>query len=86
MSKSDRQRELDRNTKLSQAAGWNARSAIVDLARAAACEELLDDGSHSECQLYFLVRALCNEHGHNYQTIVNGAKRYAHTIYRGDGR
>lgn len=71
------------DSRLSEAAGENARIAVSNLARAAACEELLEDGSHSEGQLYFLVRALCNEHGIDQHRVINGAKIYARNIQQG---
>lgn len=69
---------MDRLTedRLSRAAGMAAAQATEALATAAACEELIKDGSHSEGQLWFLVRAMCAEHGYNVeQTIAQGRER-----------
>lgn len=65
---------------LSQAAGSHVRQAISHLARAAACEQQLLDGSNNEAQLWFLVRALCHEHGVDYQTEVVHARAYAAAV------
>ncbi len=66
--------------RLSMEAGAQVQVAVTALSRAAACEELLDDGSHSEGQLYFLVRALCAEHGIMVDPVVETARRYARQI------
>lgn len=71
---------MDTETRISEAAGTNAYAAIRHLARAAACEELLNDGSHSEGQLWFLVRALCTEHGHSITDTIDSARRYAQQV------
>lgn len=62
---------------LSINAGLAVRQAIIRLAQAAACEEALEDGSHSEGQLWFLVRALCAEHGHDYDAMVRDGRAFA---------
>lgn len=66
--------------RLSEAAGNHARQAIFHLARAAACEELIVDGSHSEGQLWFLMRAMCAEHGLNPNVYVESARADARRL------
>jgi hypothetical protein len=68
------------DARLSEAAGTNATLAIKHLARAAALEEQINDGSHSEGQLWFLVRAMCNEHGRSVEMVTDSARRYAQGV------
>lgn len=65
---------------LSVSSGNCARRAIRNLAEAAACEELIQDGSHSENQLWFVVRALCAEHGLSYDQYVTLGRNRAMQI------
>lgn len=69
--------------RLSVRAGEQAWAATRALARAAACEEACDDDAHSEYQLYFIVRAMCAEHGFNYDDIVASARNYAAGVGEG---
>lgn len=62
---------------LSINSGLAAKQAIERLAIAAACEERLDDGSNSEGQLWFLVRALCAEHGHPVKDMIRHGRNFA---------
>lgn len=66
--------------RLSVEAGAAARRAAVALAQAAACEELLEDGSHSEGQLFFLCRAMCAEHGFPFESFAAEGRRYARRV------
>jgi ABC-type cobalamin/Fe3+-siderophores transport system ATPase subunit len=75
--------DQQKENRLSDAAGRSAKEAITALSIAAACEELIQDGSHSEGQLWFLARALCNEHGVNYEQKVLFARSHAQQIANG---
>lgn len=68
---------------LSSRAGEAARAAIQNYALAAAYEEVLDDGASSEHQMYFVVRALCNEHGLRSAAIIESARRNVRAAYTG---
>lgn len=72
-----RYRKKRRDDALSINAGLAAKQAIIRLAQAAACEEALDDGSHNEGQLWFLVRALCHEHGHDVDEMIRDGRAFA---------
>jgi hypothetical protein len=69
-----------RSDALSINAGLAVHQGIIRLAQAAACEERLDDGSHSEGQLWFLVRALCAEHGHDVDDMVRTGRDFANLL------
>jgi hypothetical protein len=69
------------NNHLSEASGINLQVGIKHFARAAACEELLADGSHTENMLWFIVRSMCNECGHNFNSVKDAARRYAQQVY-----
>lgn len=72
---------------LSRASGDHAKGAISSYAIAAACEELVDDGSHAENQMFFVVRALCNEHGVDYgQQVIFARERARQISYARMGR
>lgn len=54
------------------------KHAARNLACAAACEERLVDGS--EGQLWFLVRALCAEHGLDVDLMIATGRRFAASL------
>ena len=62
---------------LSINSGLALKQGIERLANAAACEEMLDDGGGTEHFLYFLVRSLCAETGHDYEETVRMARNFA---------
>lgn len=71
--------ESDRNRadRISINSGLALHQGIIRLAQAAALEERLDDGSHTEVMLWFLVRSLCEETGHDYDEAVRTGREYA---------
>jgi hypothetical protein len=60
------------------------RQAVDHLVRAAACEEKLEDGSHSEVLLYFVARSVATECGIDITDTINRSRSYAATQARED--
>lgn len=66
------------------------RQATQLLAKAAACEEALQllctaARATGEAQLWFLVRALCYEHGFEYGDVVEDARNFVGVLIAGSG-
>jgi len=65
------------NDALSINSGLALEQAVERLAIAAGCQERLDDGSHCEDRLWFVVRALCTEADTDYDYMVAHGRAFA---------